>query len=394
MTHPRPRLASVALFLTFALLGSPSARAATPERGPGVVFTSTSGQRFTVETIATGLQQPWGIAPTPDGRILVTERPGRLRVVRAGLLDPTPLSGVPLVSATNQGGLLDITLHPDYASNRLVYMSFVVRNAIGEALRVASFVDNSSTPGGGLTDRRVVFKNTPLLGNTSGLHFAGRIAFGRRSPEGPYLMFISCGDRHIDERAQNPALFDGKILRLFDDGRIPPGNPFVGNPSYRPQIYSLGHRNPQGLAFQPATDGGPGRLFETEHGNIGTDEINWIRPGRNFGWPTIRGDETAPGLITPLRQFTPSVAPSGCTFYNATLFPTWRGNLFVGCLAGTCILRVEVSGGRVTGVERLLENEFGRIRDVAEGPDGSLYFVTGNSDADPVDILGKIVPAP
>jgi aldose sugar dehydrogenase len=388
-TRPIRAVVAAALLIVCAVVNAP----ALPD--PSTVYTSSSGQRFRVTVLATGLEQPWGLAPTPDGRILLTERPGRLRVVRGGVLDPAPVAGLPVITSNNQGGLLDVVLHPDYATNRRVYLAYVVQNRVGEAVRVASFVDNTQTVGGGLTDRRVVFRNAPVPNNTVALAFGGRLAFGRPSPEGGYFLFIAAGDRYTDpNRAQNPANLDGKILRILDDGRIPSSNPFVNTPGYKPQIFSLGHRNPQGLAFQPRDDGSTGVLWASEHGSVGGDEINIIRPGRNYGWPVIRGPQTAPGLVAPVRQFTRSIAPSGMTFLAGDRYPTWKGNLFVGCLVGERILRVEVAGGAVQRVEALLLREFGRIRDLAEGPDGTLYFITGRANQDAADVLARIDPVP
>jgi aldose sugar dehydrogenase len=355
-----------------------------------------SNVAFDVVTFASGLQNPWGLAFLPDGRMLVTERPGRLRVVsKTGTLSE-PVAGLPPMDARGQGGLLDVVLDPRYASNRLIYLAIAEMGENGKnhtAVVRGKFVDG---PTAKLENAQVIFRQSPSLDST--LHFGCRLVFGRDGK-----LFISMGDRSIPEGRMQAQRMDGllgKIVRLNPDGSIPKDNPFVGREGVRPEIWSLGHRNIQSAALNPKT----GELWEVEHGTKGGDEINIARKGKDYGWPTIAyGIEYRGGPITggitakegmeqPIYYWDPVIAPSGMTFYTGNLFPAWKGSLFIGGLGSTALVRLTLDGDKVTGEERLLTNlqpKPERIRDVRQGPDGALYLLTDNKEG---RIL-KLVPA-
>ncbi|WP_028467636.1 PQQ-dependent sugar dehydrogenase [Nisaea denitrificans] len=334
---------------------------------------------FRVTQLAGGLDHPWGLAFLPDGRILVTEREGALRIVGPDGLEPVPVRGTPKVYASGQGGLLDVVLHPDFSENRLVYLSFAGRGDGGAGTEVARgrLVDDA------LVDLDVIFRQTPKVGG--GRHFGSRLVF---APDG--TLFVSMGDRgsYMSE-AQNLGTHIGTIARIEDDGSVPPDNPFVGRSGALPEIYSYGHRNVQGMALRPGTS----TIWAQEHGPRGGDEVNILRPGRNYGWPAITygidysgaiiSDKTAmPGMEQPVVYWVPSIAPSGMEFYDGDKFPNWRGNLFVGALAHMHLRRLVLDGDRVTEQEVLLEGLEERIRAVKQGPDGYLYVLTDSSAGD------------
>ena len=344
---------------------------------------------FRVVTVTNGLDHPWGLAFLPDGRMLVTERPGRLRTVTAGRLDPEPIAGVPPVYARGQSGLFDVALHPEFRENGWVYLSY----AAGKRGRTGTEVARGRLREGRLEDVEVLFRALPK--SAGGRHFGSRLRF---APAGH--LFVSLGDRGDRHRAQDPGDHTGSIVRLQDDGGIPPDNPFVGVVRARPEIYTIGHRNVQGLAFHPGT----GVLWAHEHGPRGGDEMNVVRAGFNYGWPVISygreygtgapvGEGThREGMAQPALQWTPSIAPSGLTVYDANRFPGWRGNLFAGALKFRLLARLVLDGERVVHEERLLEGRYGRIRDVRTGPDGLLYLLT---DAPaPLGALLRLEPAP
>lgn len=345
---------------------------AVPLAAVAQVFTSEL-QRFRAVTLTAGLEYPWGLAFLPDGRLLVTERPGRLRIVDAdGRLDPRPLEGTPPVAAVGQGGLLDIALHPDFAENRLVYLSYAGEGAGGYGTEVA----RGRLEGHALRDMQVIFRMEPKT--RRGHHFGSRLVF-----DGKGHLFITLGDRGDMERAQRLDDHAGSVIRLHDDGRVPADNPFVGKPGAKPEKFTLGNRNMQGAALHPHS----GLLWTHEHGPQGGDEINVIRAGVNYGWPVITygrnygtgtqiGEGTAKaGMAQPLLQWTPSIAPSGMAFCTGERFPKWKGNLFVGALKFQMLVRLELDGERVVREERLLQGALGRIRDVRQGPDGLIYLL-------------------
>lgn len=350
---------------------------------------------FKLVTLATGLEHPWSMAFLPDGSILVTERPGRIRMMRDGLLDPQPIAGVPQVYATGQGGLLDIALDPNFALNRLIYLSYAAsgdgalspRHLLGELEAAIRGWERNSTQvararlgDGRLEDLEVIFTAEPAV--PSVYHFGSRLAF---DPNG--YLFVTIGERGQADRAQDLADHNGSVIRLHPDGRVPEDNPFVSVAGARPEIFSYGHRNPQGLAIHPET----GIPWLHEHGPQGGDEVNIVRPGVNYGWPVITygvdysgapiGQGTHnEGMAQPIHYWLPSIAPSGMAFYDSTAFPEWRGDLFVGALSGQLLARLELDGEAVVAEERLLEGAIGRIRDVKVGPEGYLYLLTDESD--------------
>jgi glucose/arabinose dehydrogenase len=341
--------------------------------GAGAQIVDSEVQRFRAVTLTSGLEFPWGLAFLPDGRMLVTERPGRLRIVAAdGRLDPRPVEGVPAVAATGQGGLLDVALHPDFARNRLVYLSYAGEGPGGYGTEVA----RGRLDGNALRDLEVIFRMQPK--SRAGYHFGSRLVF-----DGKGYLFITLGDRGEMARAQRLDDHAGSVIRLHDDGRVPADNPFVGKPGAKPEKFTLGNRNMQGAALNPRS----GELWTHEHGPQGGDEINVIRAGVNYGWPVITyganygtgtkiGEGTAKaGMAQPLLQWTPSIAPSGMAFYTGDRFPKWQGNLFVGALKFQMLVRLQLDGERVVREERLLQGAVGRIRDVRQGPDGLIYLL-------------------
>ncbi len=341
---------------------------------------------FSVELVTGGLEHPWGMAFLPDGRILVTERPGRLRLIETdGTLAPAPLEGVPTAFARGQGGLLDVALHPDFASNRLVYLSFSRLDGRAAVTAVARGVLDEE----GLSATEVIFASNGRTSQTR--HFGSRLAF-----DADGRLWVTHGDRGDRDLAQDPGSHAGSVLRLMDDGGVPEDNPFVGQPGAMPEIYSIGHRNPQGLAIHPVT----GAVWIHEHGPRGGDEVNIIEPGANFGWPLVSqgreyasgravGATEAEGMMPAIHVWDPSIAPSGMAFYEGEAFPEWQGDLLVGALAFQLLARLELDGDTVVHEERLLEDELGRIRDVKVGPDGLVYLLIDDDDGG----LYRLVPA-
>lgn len=327
--------------------------------------------RFVLKTLTEGLEHPWGLAFLPDGRMLVTERAGRLRLVAAdGKLDPVPVSGLPPIAAVGQGGLLDVVLHPDYAKNGWVYFSYAAPGEGGQGTEVA----RARLDGRALRDLQVLFRMRPKT--RTGHHFGSRLVFDRG------FLYITLGDRGEMDRAQRLDDHAGSVIRLHDDGRVPQDNPFVGRAGALPEKFTLGNRNIQGAALNPLTN----ELWAHEHGPQGGDEINRTLGGRNYGWPEITyGREYVTGrkigagsersdVAAPVLQWTPSIAPSGMAFYTGDAFPQWKGNLFVGALKFQLLARLVLDGERVVHEERLLEG-VGRIRDIRQGPDGRLWLL-------------------
>ena len=344
-------------------------------------------QRFRVQTLTEGLEHPWSVAFLPDGRFLVTERPGRLRMVEAdGTLIERPIDGLPPIQRHGQGGLLDVVLHPQFADNGWVYLSFAEAGPGG----VGTAVARGRLEGRTLRDTEVLFRLQPK--SNAGVHFGSRLVFDRDGH-----LFITLGDRGERMRAQDLTDHAGSVIRLNDDGSIPADNPFVDRGDARPEIYSFGHRNIQGATLHPKS----GRLWTHEHGPQGGDEINLPQPGVNYGWPVITygvnygigtkiGEGTEkPGMAQPLYYWVPSIAPSGMAFYFGDRFPAWHGNLFVGSLKFRLLVRLVIENDRVVHEERLLEDELGRIRDVRSGPDGLIYLLTDEDDGR----LVRLIPA-
>jgi len=306
--------------------------------------------------------------------MLVTERSGSLSLVDPDGWTRQRVAGVPPVDARNQGGLLDVVLHPDFADNRVVYLTW---SGAGEGGN-ATHLGRGRLEGARLADFQVLFVATPLVDSTK--HFGSRLVFDRDGH-----LFMTIGDRGERSRAQDLTDHNGSVLRLQPDGGVPPNNPFAGRRDARDPIWSYGHRNPQGAALHPES----GRLWIHEHGPRGGDEVNIPRPGRNYGWPVITygreyfgpeiGPDAKPGLEQPVLQWTPSIAPSGMAFYTGDAFPQWQGDLFVGSLKFRLLVRLELDGDRVVGETRLLEDAGWRIRDVRQGPDGLLYLLTDSS---------------
>ncbi len=372
VSSPRRRLASLG---TVAVLLAPMVGCA--QSTPTTLASEDHSYRVT--TVAEGLEHPWSFAFLPEGGILVTERPGRLRVIRDGVLDPTPIGGVPEVWARGQGGLMDVALHPDFGDNRWVYLSYSKPGPNGTA---TTAVVRGRLEGSTLSNLEEVLEADAWNGNR--VHFGSRLAFG---PGGH--LFVSVGDRGQQDEAQDRSNHQGTIMRIHDDGRVPADNPFVDEAGVRPEIWAYGIRSPQGLAFRPGTD----ELWESEHGPRGGDELNRIRPGVNYGWPEItwgvnyngtpvgEGRREAPGMEQPVHYWVPSIATSGLAFYDGAAFPRWRGSAFVGGLAGTHLARIGLEGSQVVEREELLSEMGQRIRDVRQGPDGFLYVLVDSGRA-------------
>ena len=340
---------------------------------PAAGQAQTAQPGFEARPFATGLEYPWSLAFLPDGAMLVTERPGRLRHIAAGGGVNRIVAGAPAVWARSQGGLLDVVLSPDFASSRTLFLSYAEARDGGAATTVARA--RLSADSARLDDLQVIFRQQPASGG--GVHFGSRIVPARDG-----TLFIGLGERGQKEKAQDLSTHYGKVVRILPDGGIPPGNPFVGRAGARPEIWSYGHRNIQGAALHPGT----GRLWTVEHGARGGDEINAPEAGKNYGWPVITygrdysglkiGEGTAkPGMEQPLHYWDPSIAPSGMLFYSGDLFPRWKGSLLVGALAGSLLSRLEFDGMRFIREERLLEGLGHRYRDVRQGPDGAIYLL-------------------
>ncbi|MBR1248173.1 PQQ-dependent sugar dehydrogenase [Bradyrhizobium sp. AUGA SZCCT0169] len=368
----------VTVALTAAILLTATLVIATGTRGEETEFPSSAGG-LEVRTFARGLANPWSLAFLPDGRMLVTERPGRIRIVSAeGQLSP-PLKGVPDVWASSQGGLLDVAIDKSYAQNKTIYFCFAERTSGGGRTAIARAKLNDS--GGRLDETKIIFRQEGPL--SSGIHYGCRIV---QADDGN--LFVTLGDHGSHrEQAQELGNHLGKVIRIAPDGSPAAGNPFIGRAGAKPEIWSYGHRNGQGLAINPAS----GDVWEVEHGPRGGDELNIIRAARNYGWPVIGfgleysggkiHESTAKdGMEQPVKYWVPSISPSGMLFYTGKLFPKWSGSLFVGALSGSMLVRLSLNGNGVAGEERLLQNLHERIRDVRQGPDGALWLLTDSSN--------------
>jgi glucose/arabinose dehydrogenase len=373
--------AAVALLLLTACGSSSSPSPEPPSGLPGGIpvetFTATDGTRFGVQVLVTGLSIPWSLAFAPDGRLFLTERPGRVRIYSGGQLLADPALVLDDVFTTGESGVLGLALHPDFASNHFVYLTYTANGPRGPVSRLMRYREVANRLGEGVT----LVDDVPA----ANIHNGSRVKFG---PD--RLLYVTFGDAASPSVAQDVASLNGKVLRFNDDGTSAAGNRFNS------PVYSYGHRNPQGLAWHPAS----GDLWETEHGQVGNDEINVLESGGNYGWPEIEGSQTRAGMIAPVTFFSPAVAPSGSTFYTGSLIPAFHNQLFVATLRGTALLRVAIdpnNARRIASTERLLEGRYGRLRDIVTGPDGYLYFCTSNRDGrtTPVtndDRLLRIVP--
>jgi glucose/arabinose dehydrogenase len=312
-----------------------------------------------VVTVAAGLEFPWSLAFLPDGRMLVTERPGRLRVVSAsGELNPRSIGGIPPVDAAEHGGLLDVAVHPRFAQTGWIYLAYVPKAADGRGTEVmrARLVE------GALRDPQVIFRLQPKSSRPT--HYGARLAFDRNA-----TLFITLGDRSEAARAQRLDDHAGKVIRLLDDGRVPADNPFAGDGGVAATVLTLGHRNVQGAAMHPRT----GQLWITEHGESANDRFARIDAGANYGWPQPSAGGTR--FAGPAHTWTPTIAPSGLAFYVGEAFPQWRDSVFVGSLKDRMLVRLQLAGDRVVTEERLLKGALGRVRDVRTGPDGMVYLL-------------------
>jgi aldose sugar dehydrogenase len=393
-----------ALLSALSLASVVTSQSAAPQKPPaqepdGQVITSEK-QTFKMEVVARNLETPWGLAFLPDGRLLVTERPGRLRIVDRGTLLPDPVKGLPKVWEKQDGGLLDVEVHPDYARNGWIYLSY--SETLPGAAPAAPAAPQAGEGGRGgppdppsmtvivrgkinkdneWVEQQVVFRAPAAIYNSSNAHYGSRFIFDKERH-----LFFSLGDKQQKMDAQDLSKPTGKIHRINDDGTVPDGNPFAKKPGALPTIWSYGHRNPQGLAWNPVT----GKLWESEHGPNGGDEVNIIEPGRNYGWGVITmGNEpgitkqSEPGMEQPVVYYTPTLAPSAIVFYTGDKYPEWKNNLFVSGLAGQQLRRLEVDGDKVTHQEAVF-NQFGRVRDVIVGPDGYLYVA--------LQVPGQVLP--
>jgi len=349
--------------------GVPSASTSPSPEGGGQSAAEDASKGFRVETVVGNLEVPWSIVFAPDGRMFFTERPGRVRVFEKGKLRPEPVAVIQDVEPTGESGLMGLTLHPQFAQNHFLYLAYAYKSGGDQLVRVLRFRETNAT----LADRKVIIENVPA----AQFHAGTRMRFG---PDGK--LYVTTGDATTREIAQQLNSLGGKVLRLNDDGAAPPDNPFAAQAGARPEVWTYGHRNGQGLDFQPGTN----LLFETEHGPSGFDgpgggdEVNIIERGKNYGWPVVHHREARAGMESPLLEYTPACAPASGAFYRGAALKQFTGNFFFGCLRGEGLQRVVLEGRRVVREERLLEHSLGRIRDVAEGPDGALYFSTSNRD--------------
>lgn len=359
------------VFLTNILFYAVACGADSP-----LVPVSKSIPKFRVETVASNLEVVWSIIFAPDGRMFFTERPGRVRVVKDGKLQAAAFFVVPDVEPTGENGLMGMALHPNFAENHFVYLAYAYRlpNNGDQRVRVARYRENGAT----LIEPKIIIENIPAARYHSGT----RLRFG---PDGK--IYITTGDATNQSEAQKLNTLAGKTLRLSDDGTIPADNPFVEQKNARPEIWTYGHRNAQGMDFQPES----GLMFQTEHGpslidgvslfkRSGGDEVNVVERGKNYGWAKISHDMKRDGMETPIIQYSPAIAPASGMFYRGAMFPELKNNFLFGALKGEMIVRFVLDGRKIVSQDKLLVKQYGRIREIAEAPDGSIYFSTSNRD--------------
>lgn len=361
--------------LAFFSLGVLSCSAADGAVDFPKVPASKSVPQFKVETVAENLEIVWSIVFAPDGRMFFTERPGRVRVIENGKLREKPFFSIPDIELSGESGLMGMTLHPNFAENRFIYLAYAYQDAAKEQnVRVVRYRDSGET----LVEPKTIIEAIPA----SKYHAGTRLKFG---PDAK--LYITTGDATKQKRAQDLSSINGKTLRLNDDGTIPADNPFVNQKNARPEIWTYGHRNAQGMDFQPET----GLMFQTEHGpsiidgvslfkRTGGDEVNIVERGKNYGWDKISHSMTKAGMETPIIEFSPAIAPGSGMFYRGALFPEFKNNFFFGALKGEMIVRLVMDGRKIVSRDNLVEKQYGRIREVAEAPDGSIYFSTSNRD--------------
>ena len=334
--------------------------------------------KFKVETVAENLEVPWSIAFAPDGRIFFTERTGRVRVIENGRLREKPLFVLSDVKLDGETGLMGMTVHPNFAENHLLYLAYVYDSQDGKKVRAVRFKETGET----LIEPKTIIEDIAAAQYHAGMRLGFSPADGK--------LYITTGDATQQKLAQDLSSINGKTLRLNDDGSVPEDNPFVGQKNARPEIWSYGHRNAQGIAWQPETN----LMFQTEHGpsgidgtswlkvskRFGGDEINIVERGKNYGWDKISHMATKDGMETPIAEYSPAVAPASAVFYRGEAFPAFKGNLFFGALKGESIVRLVIEGRKITAQEFLLKKQYGRIREVAVSPEGFIYFSTSNKD--------------
>jgi glucose/arabinose dehydrogenase/mono/diheme cytochrome c family protein len=368
----------------------------------GKVFTSEKA-KFKVETLAKGLDQPWGMAFLPDGRMIFTERAGRLRFLSRDGRMSAPVKGTPAVFVRQDGGMLDVALPPDYAQTGWIYLSYATLLPGYQAQPGDESAPNLAPPTMTVivrgkvneknewVDQQTLFQADPEFYRNTADHYGSRFLF-----DGKGHVYWSMGERHDYQAAQNLATPLGKIHRINLDGSIPADNPFLHTPGAMPSIWTYGHRNPEGLAIDPVT----GLFWETEHGPVGGDEVNIIEPGKNYGWGVVTMGiepgiwrQQAAGMTPPVTFYNPSIGPSGITFYTGDKFPAWKNNLFVTGMVGQRLIRMEIDGRKIAHQEILFQ-DFGRVRDVQTGPDGNLYALLQNQNGDPTGgSIIRLVPA-
>lgn len=385
--RPMTRVSFIALAACLSACAGPSSEARKTQTAAAAAAPA-GAVALKIETLAEGLVNPWSIAFLPDGSILVTERDGKLRIIRDGALAAEPVAGAPTPYVKSQAGYFDVLPHPDFATNRTIYLSFAAGTSDANATRVVS----ATFDGASLSDVKTIFEAKTLKSTPA--HFGGRLAL---LPDRTMLVTVGDGFNYR-EKAQDLSNGLGKIVRINLDGSIPADNPFASREGTLPEIYSYGHRNQQGLAVDPAS----GTIWSTEHGPMGGDELNIIDPGANYGWPLATygldysGAQISPfteyeGTKQPEKYWVPSIGPSGLAIYQGDLFAKWKGDLLVGALAKTALHRLDMENGKVVGEERYLDGE--RIRDVREGPDGAVYVTTEDHDGAPVGKVLRLTPA-